>query len=41
MLPEQEHENALDWYEKELERVQEAKLEAQANLEERKERGEL
>ena len=41
MLPEQEHENALNWYEEELERVQEAKLEAEANLEERKERGEL
>ena len=41
MLPEQEHENVLNWYEEELERVQEAKLEAQANLEERKERGEL
>ena len=25
MLPEQEHENALNWYEEELERVQEAK----------------
>ena len=41
MLPEQEHENVLNWYEEELERVQEAKLEAEANLEERKERGEL
>ena len=37
MLPEQEHENALNWYEEELERVQEAKLEAEADLEERKE----
>ena len=37
MLPEQEHENALNWYEEELERVQEAKLEAEAHLEERKE----
>ena len=36
MLPEQEHENALNWYEEELERVQEAKLEAEAHLEERK-----
>ena len=36
MLLEQEHENALNWYE-ELERVQEAKLEAEAELEERKE----
>ena len=35
MLPEQEHENALE--EEELERVQEAKLEAEAYLEERKE----
>ena len=37
MLPENEHENALNWYEEELERVEEAKLEAEANLEERKE----
>lgn len=37
MLPEQEHENALNWYEEELERVQEAKLEAEVHLEERKE----
>ena len=37
MLPEKEHENALNWYEEELERVEEAKLEAEANLEERKE----
>ena len=37
MLPEQEHENALNWYEEELERVQEAKLEAEAHLEERRE----
>ena len=37
MLPEQEHENVLNWYEEELERVQEAKLEAEAYLEERKE----
>ena len=37
MLPEQAHENALNWYEEELERVQEAKLEAEAHLEERKE----
>ena len=36
MLPEQEHENALE--EEELERVQEAKLEAEAYLEERKDR---
>ena len=35
MLPEQEHENALE--EEELERVQEAKLEVEAYLEERKE----
>ena len=33
MLPEQEHENVLNWYEEELERVQEAKLEAEAYLE--------
>ena len=37
MLPEHERENALNWYEEELERVEEAKLEAQAHLEERKE----
>lgn len=37
MLPEQEHENALNWYEEELERVQETKLEAEVHLEERKE----
>lgn len=41
MLPEHENGNALNCYEEELERVQEAKLEAEANLEERKERGEL
>ena len=39
MFLEQEHENALNWYEEELERVQEAKLEAEAHLEERKEEG--
>ena len=37
MLPENEHENALNWYKEDLERVQEAKLEAEAHLEERKE----
>ena len=37
MLPEHEHKNALSWYEEKLERVQEAKLEAEAHLEERKE----
>ena len=37
MLPEQEQENALNWYEEELKRVQEAKLEAEAHLEEREE----
>ena len=37
MLQENEHENALNWYEEELDRVEEAKLEAGANLEERKE----
>ena len=36
MLPEHERENALNWYEQELERVEEAKLEAEAHLEERK-----
>ena len=37
MLPEHERENALYWYEEELERVEEAKLEAEAHMEERKE----
>ena len=37
MLPKHERENALNWYEEELERVEEAKLEAEAHLEERKE----
>ena len=37
MLPEQEYKNALNCYEEELERVQGAKLEAEAHLEERKE----
>ena len=34
-LPENEHESALNWYEEELERVQDAKLEAEAHLEQR------
>jgi len=37
VIPESEHEIALDWYEEHLERVQEAKLEANAHLEERTE----
>ena len=37
MLPEHERENALYWYEEELKRVEEAKLEAEAHMEERKE----
>ena len=37
MLPEHERENALYWYGEELERVEEAKLEAEAHMEERKE----
>ena len=37
MLQENEHENAFNWYEEVLERVEEAQLEAGANLEERKE----
>ena len=36
MLPENEHESALNGYEEELERVQDAKLVAEAHLEERK-----
>ena len=36
MLPENEHESALNWYEEEVERVQDAKLEAEAHLDERK-----
>ena len=34
-IPENEHENALIWYEAELERFQQAKLEAQSHLEQR------
>ena len=36
MLPERERENGLNWYEPELERVEEANLEAEAHLEEKK-----
>ena len=35
VIPENEHEKALTWYEVELERVQEVKLEAKAHLEQR------
>ena len=35
VIPENEHEKALTWYEVELERVQEVKLEAEAHLEQR------
>ena len=38
VIPENEHETALDWYEEELERVQEAKLVANAHLDERAEK---
>ena len=37
VIPEIEHETALDWYEEQLERVQEAKLMANAHLDERAE----
>ena len=37
LIPENEHETALDWYEEQLKRVQKAKLEANAHLEERAE----
>ena len=37
LSPEIEHETALDWYEEQLERVQEAKLMANAHLDERAE----
>jgi len=37
VIPENEHETALDWYEEQLERVQEDKLEANVHLEERTE----
>ena len=37
VIPENEYETALDWYEEQLERVQEAKLEANAHLDERAE----
>lgn len=39
VIPENEHETTLDWYEEQLERVQEAKLEANAHLDERAEKG--
>ena len=35
VIPENEHEKALTWYEVELERVQDVKLEAEAHLEQR------
>lgn len=37
MFLEQEYENVFNWYEEELERVQEVKLEVEVYLEERKE----
>ena len=37
VIPENEHETALDWYEEQLERVEEAKLDANAHLDERAE----
>ena len=37
VIPENEHETVLDWYEEEFERVQEAKLVANAHLDERAE----
>ena len=37
VIPEKEHETALNWYEEQLERVQEAKLGANAHLDERAE----
>ena len=37
VIPENEHETALDWYEEQLERVEKAKLEAIAHLDERAE----
>ena len=37
VIPENEHETALDWYEEQLERVQEAKYMADAHLDERAE----
>ena len=36
LLPENEHEDALKWYEDELERVQDRTLHAEAHLHERK-----
>ena len=37
VIPEKEHETALNWYEEQLERIQEAKLGANAHLDERAE----
>ena len=37
VIPENEHETALNWYEEQLERIQEAKLEANAHLDETEE----
>ena len=37
VIPENEHKTALDWYEEQLERVEEAKLEANTHLDERAE----
>lgn len=39
VIPERTHETALDWYEEQSERVQEAKLKADAHLHERAEEG--
>ena len=36
-MPEKEHETALNWYEEQLERIQEAKLGANAHFDERAE----
>lgn len=37
LIPENEHETALNWYEEQLKRVQDAKLEANVHLDERAE----
>ena len=37
VIPENEHETVLNWYEEQLERIQEAKLEANTHLDERAE----
>ena len=39
VIPENEHKTTLDWYEEQLERVQEAKLEDNAHLDKRAEKG--